>query len=123
MKTFLVFALSAISFSVSAATFSASSWTDPSGITWRALQIRSSFDRTEAACQNIGMKLPLTWDLLDAIEYGIFDETVNTEFGASIARFDWMWTNSDVGSEMVSKQGDRAIDDPATAHFGICSSR
>ena len=122
MKNFLVFAFSAMSFFVSAATVSASSWTDPAGITWSALPIPSSFYRTEAACRNIGMNLPLTWDLLDAIEYGIFDETINTEFGASIARFDWMWTNG-AHSEMVSKQGDQAIDDPDTAHFGICSSR
>jgi hypothetical protein len=124
MKYFLFVALSAISFSVSAANFSSPSWTDPAGITWRALSIRSSFERTEASCQNIGMNLPVTWDLLDAIQYGIFDDTVNTVFAADIARFDWMWTKGDgVGFEMVSKQGDHVIDAHDTAHYGICSSR
>lgn len=99
-------------------------WKDGNGVEWQALPIRSNFYRTQDHCRALGMYLPSSADLLDAIEYGLFNPSKNPQFGKEIQGYDWMWVR-DLGilgaRKMVSKQGDTTYDEWSERHFGICA--
>lgn len=109
---------------ISTSSFAAK-WKDGNGVEWAPAPIKSSFYRTAERCRDLGMRLPSSGDLLDAIEFGIFDSTVNFAFAKDIAAFDWMWVNDPGilgGRAMVSKQGDTAVDQASERHYGLCRS-
>ena len=87
-----------------------STWKDGNGVKWTPLPIKSTFYRTYESCRRLRMRLPSANDLLDAIEYGLFDPEKNPAFAKEISGYDWMWVR-DPGilsaQWMVSKQGER----------------
>lgn len=101
----------------------AQEWKDGNGVTWTPLSIRSSYESQAKRCHQLGKFLPRSGDLLDAIEFGLFQ---NPAFGKEISSFDWMWVRDPgtLGAQwMVSKQGDSSPDEGTEPHFAICASR